>query len=34
MCYKAKIVDLDSWVDVANSWGREQQGFYSTLLHG
>ena len=32
MCYKAKVVDLASWVDVASSWGREQQrGFYSML---
>ena len=34
MCYKAKIVDLASWVDVANSWGREQQkGFLQYALH-
>ncbi len=25
MCYKAKIVDLASWVEAINSWGREQQ---------
>jgi len=34
MCYKAKVVDLVSWVDVANSWGREQQkGFLQYALH-
>lgn len=34
MCYKAKVVDLASWVDVANSWGREQQkGFLQYALH-
>lgn len=34
MCYKAKIVDLASWVDVANSWGREQQkGFLQYALY-
>ena len=34
MCYKAKIVDLASWVDFANSWGREQQkGFLQYALH-
>ena len=34
MCYKAKIVDLASWVDVTNSWGREQQkGFLQYALH-
>tara|TARA_B100001057_G_scaffold455981_1_gene502954 strand:+ start:5200 stop:6351 length:1152 start_codon:yes stop_codon:yes gene_type:complete len=34
MCYKAKVVDLASWVDFANSWGREQQkGFLQYALH-
>ena len=34
MCYIAKVVNLASWVDVASSWGREQQkGFLSYALH-
>ena len=34
MCYIAKVVNLASWVDVASSWGREQQkGFLQYALH-
>jgi DNA polymerase-3 subunit delta' len=34
MCYKAKVVELSSWIDTANSWGREQQkGFLQYALH-
>tara|TARA_B100000900_G_C20576312_1_gene715485 strand:- start:660 stop:1811 length:1152 start_codon:yes stop_codon:yes gene_type:complete len=34
MCYVAKLVNLASWVDVASSWGREQQkGFLHYALH-
>jgi DNA polymerase-3 subunit delta' len=34
MCYKAKVVELASWIEGANSWGREQQkGFLQYALH-
>jgi DNA polymerase III subunit delta' len=34
MCYQAKIVDLSSWIDSLNSWGREKQkGFLQYALH-
>ena len=34
MCYQAKIVDLSSWIDSINSWGRERQkGFLQYVLH-
>ena len=34
MCYKARVVELSSWVDMINRWGREQQkGFLQYALH-
>lgn len=34
MCYKARVVELSSWVDTVNRWGREQQkGFLQYALH-
>ncbi|MBL6872459.1 MAG: DNA polymerase III subunit delta [Flavobacteriales bacterium] len=34
MCYKARIIELTSWVDMINRWGREQQkGFLHYALH-
>ena len=34
LCFQAKIIDLVTWVDFINSWGREQQkGFLTYSLH-
>jgi DNA polymerase-3 subunit delta' len=34
MCYKARVIELTSWVDMINRWGREQQkGFLQYALH-